>query len=542
MIRCVLIALSVCICLVGNAAAEAPYDTSSWVGANYTPAYCVNQVQLWHDFRPAAIEKELAAAKKHFAITTLRVYLHNIVYNTEKDRFLERIDQFLTICRRHGIRPGFVFFDDCWNHTGIGIEQEPPVDGRHNGRWAACPQDGERTEAHLPALKAYVQDVVRAHREDERVLWWEVFNEPNRKAPFSAKLRTLGYRWIKEPKPIQPVLCCWDDSPETDIVDAHNYSSDFAGGWNRQADLNPKKGTVFTEAGARWYGKRGASNGAPIEVIHWLKQRRAAGRSAPGVYLCWELMVGNSHCRWYWGTKDGTAEPAIPWCGLLWPNATPVSLAEAEAVRSYVTGQKRALFFDDFQAAPALAAYPGWTSYGGAATGSRYLSLPPQTKMVAGDPGWKDYVVEATVMLKNMDGNAGLIVRVTDPGAGDDALRGYYVGFDPSTLYLGKMNYSWQELARYDLRTLPNPVRPDVWNLLRVAVHGPRIRVWFNALHDDVGLRFDFTHNEKPFLKGNIGARTHRTAAWFDDVVVLPIDCLPHASSDDPARELHLPR
>ena len=43
-------------------------------------------------------------------------------------------------------------------------------------------------------------------------------------------------------------------------------------------------------------------------------------------------MVGNSNCRWHWIDKPGAPEPEIPWCGLLWPDATPVSLAEAEAV------------------------------------------------------------------------------------------------------------------------------------------------------------------------------------------------------------------
>ena len=81
--------------------------------------------------------------------------------------------------------------------------------------------------------------------------------------------------------------------------------------------------------------------------MFWLENRRAAKQSTPGVYLCWELMVGNSNCRWYWGTPPDAPEPTVPWCGLLWPDATPVSLAEAEAVRRYVTGKGRALFFDD---------------------------------------------------------------------------------------------------------------------------------------------------------------------------------------------------
>ena len=509
-------------------AAPKPTDTSRWVGANYTPASCVNQVQMWHEFRPEVIDRELAAAQKHFALTSLRVYLHNLVYDAEKAKFLERIDRFLSICRAHGIRPGFVFFDDCHRRDGIFLSpQKPPIDGYHNGRWAACPQGRERKDENLPKFKAYVQDVIRRFRADRRVLWWEIYNEPDRRSAFSGKLRKLGYQWAKEVQPTQPVLCCWDDSPETDIVDAHNYSDDFRS-WARQADLNPAKGTVFTEAGARWYGRRPRSNGAPIEVIHWLRRRKAAGKTVPGVYLCWELVVGNSHCRWYWGTKHGTPEPPIPWCGLLWPDGTPVSLAEAEAVRSYLTGKARAMLFEDFQGAPKTPAPPGWKRYGAGSRGSRgYLALEPSVKMIAGKGDWGDYVLEAAVMLKGDAGNAGLVFRVSAPGEGSDEMRGYYVGFDARTLHLGKMENNWQPLAAFDLRKLQSKTEPDVWNRLRIAAHGPRIRVWFNPLHDDPGLRIDYTDKAKPILRGAVGLRTHKVAAWFDDVIVLPLDALP---------------
>jgi hypothetical protein len=502
------------------------------VGTNYTPAYCVNAVQLWHDFRPAVIERELSAAREHFGLTTLRVYLHNIPYDAEKEVFLERIEQFLVICDRHGIRPGFVFFDDCWNHEGISLDARPPVKGRHNGRWAACPQDVDRTPEKLADLQGYVQDVVRLHATDRRVLWWEVFNEPQMKSDYSVRLRKLGYGWIKELSPIQPVICCWDDSPETDVVDAHNYGSDFAA-WDRQAALDPNKGTVFTEAGARWYAPR-PSNGEPIEVVHWLRGRRERGQYVPGVYLCWELMVGNSNCRWYWGTPDGTPEPTVPWCGLMWPDATPISLAEAEAVRHYTTGQRRAFFFDDFQDAPPPPERPGWKRYGPTnGGGSRVLALGPSEKQITGDPAWKDYVVEAAVMLKADTGNAGLVVRVNDPGSAADAMRGYYVGFDTKKLYLGKMHDNWQPLAEFDLERLDCRVVPGVWNLLRVAVEGPRIRVWFDRMHHDDGLRIDFTDRQQPVLSGNIGLRAHRVDAWFDNVVALPIDALPKRRAAD---------
>ena len=510
------------------------YQTASWVGANYTPGYCVNAVQFWHDFRPDVIKRELAGAQKYFGPTTLRVYLHNIPFDAESGKMLARIEQFLTICSKYGIRPGFVFFDDCWNHSGITLESPPPVKGRHNGRWAACPQDVERTEENLPKFKAYIQEIIRPHCGDRRVLWWEIFNEPKLKSKDNAKsfswsLRELGYKWAKELDPIQPVIACWDDHGWTDIVDAHNYSADWRS-WDKQVELNPGKGTVFTEAGARWHAPR-PSNGEPVEIMSWLQSRKAANKYVPGVYLCWELMVGNSNCRWYWGTKDGVAEPTMPWCGLMWPDSTPVSLAEAEAVRRYTTGRERALFFEDFQNRPEQPLQTQgykWETYSAGNSTDSVLSLGSNVKKVVGDSSWSDFVFEGVVMLGQGKGNAGLIFRVNKPGPGYDQMRGYYVGFDTDALYLGKMNDNWRRLAQFDLSALDCKVVPGVWNQIRIAAVGSRIKVWFNRMHPsadrDHGLRIDFSDNEDPILKGRIGARTRNTNAQFDNLILLPAD------------------
>lgn len=510
-------------------ASAGPHDTSTWIGSNYTPAYAANQVQMWHDFQPEVIERELAAASRQFGLNTVRVYLHYINYREEKALFVQRIEQFLTICQKHGVRPGFTFFDDCWNHKDITLETPPPVDGRHNGRWAAV-QDIDRKDENLAFFKAYVQDIVRPHVNDKRVLWWEVYNEPNRQDRYTQKLCENGYRWIKELAPAQPVICCWSDNPETEIVNAHSYDADFGpgGGWDRQADANPAKGAVFTEAGARWYAGKPASNGSPTEVMRWLRRRRAEGKTTPGVYLCWELMVGNSHCRWYWGTADGAPEPPIPWCGLLWPDGTPVSYAEAEAVRSYAAGEKRALLAEDFAGAKAPVQDPaGWKRYqAGAQTSASRLTLTGQSKLVAGDITWSNYLLETTLMLKSGEGNAGLIFRVNDPGPNPDQMRGYYAGIDRHTLYLGKMNNNWKALATVDLAKIGRSIDPNAWNLLRVAVQGDRIRVWLNPRHDDTAAQIDLRDQDQTVLKGCVGVRTLDTEAWFADVVVLPVEVL----------------
>lgn len=511
------------------ATVKPPIQTSTWVGSNYTPAYAANQIQMWHDFRPEMLDRELSAAVRYFGINTLRVYLHNIVYDAEKQVFLDRIEAFLKICDRHGIKPGFVFFDDCWNHAGITLDTPAAVDGRHNGRWAAL-QDAERKDENLPKFKAYVQAVIAAHRTDKRVLWWEIYNEPNMGNAFTLKLREAGYGWAEEMRPIQPVIACWDDHPWTDIVDAHNYTVDWAS-WDRQSDMNPAKGTVFTEAGARWFGKKPASSGSPIEVIHWLKTRKASNKHVPGVYLCWELMVGNSNCRWYWGTPDGAAEPAIPWCGLLWPDCTPVSYAEAEAIRAYATGKPHALMFEDFQSQPSQAAdeVPGWTGYGANrdVEGSRYLKMSGQSKRIKGDANWSDYLLEATVMLKEGGGNAGICFRVNNPGPGTNEMLGYYLGIDHQSLHLGKMQNGWKPLATVDLTKRANRIEPDTWNMLRVSVIGDRIRAWINPLHDDTSPTIDIRDENDPVLHGAIGLRVSDRTAWFDDVVVLPAAALP---------------
>jgi len=243
-------------------------------------------------------------------------------------------------------------------------------------------------------------------------------------------------------------------------------------------------------------------------------------------------MVGNSNCRWYWGTKHGTPEPTVPWCGLMWPDATPVSLAEAEAVRSYTTGKRQALFFDDFQSDPPTTTRPGWKAYGATgAGGSGVLPLSDGTKMIAGEKKWTDYVLEGVVMLKGESGNAGLVFRVNDPGAGHDEMRGYYVGLDTKELHLGKMNNNWQPLASFDLSKQDCKVVPGVWNQVRVAVEGKRIRVWLNRMHPsadkDRGLRIDYKDEKAPILSGAVGVRAHRVDAWFDNVIALPIEALP---------------
>ena len=64
---------------------------------------------------------------------------------------------------------------------------------------------------------------------------------------------------------------------------------------------------------------------------------------SPDVFLCSrgrEVMVGHSNTRWHWTSRQGDPEPAIPWCGFLYPDGSPVSYTEAAAIRRYTSGGK----------------------------------------------------------------------------------------------------------------------------------------------------------------------------------------------------------
>jgi hypothetical protein len=232
------------------------YAKQPWlVGSNYIPATAINQLEMWQaeTFDTTRIDMELGWAES-LGMNTMRVFLHDLLWQQDSSGFRKRIDRFLTIAKKHKIRPILVLFDSCWfPFPDVGI-QPIPRRGVHNSGWVQSPGAKALTDPKQEIrLLNYVQEVVLAFSTDDRILAWDLWNEPdntNGKSYGSSEPRNKVdlvrallpevYKYARAGLPTQPLTSAvWKggdwSSPEkldpiekiqmelSDIVSFHNY-------------------------------------------------------------------------------------------------------------------------------------------------------------------------------------------------------------------------------------------------------------------------------------------------------------------------------
>ena len=163
-------------------AANRWYAKQPWlVGSNFTPASAANELEMWQadTFDAALIDLELGWAES-IGLNTMRVFLHDLLWKQDADAFAKRLDTFLAIAAKHHIRPMLVLFDSCWDPNPQLGKQAAPRPGIHNSRWLQSPgATALEDRAQYPRLEAYVRGVVGKFARDERILAWDVWNEPD---------------------------------------------------------------------------------------------------------------------------------------------------------------------------------------------------------------------------------------------------------------------------------------------------------------------------------------------------------------------------
>jgi hypothetical protein len=195
------------------------YAKQPWLlGANYTPATAINELEMWQadTFDPKRVDKELGWAES-IGFNTMRVFLHDLLWQQDAKGFQKRIDTFLTISAKHHIKPLFVLFDSVWDPNPHLGKQHAPTPGVHNSGWLQSPgAKALEDPAQYPRLETYVKGVVGAFAKDDRILGWDIWNEPDNtnagsykdpanKAELVTALLPQAFAWAREAHASQPL-------------------------------------------------------------------------------------------------------------------------------------------------------------------------------------------------------------------------------------------------------------------------------------------------------------------------------------------------
>jgi hypothetical protein len=338
------------------AEAKAWYAKQQWpLGSNYLPANAINQLEMWQadTFDPARIDQEFGWAQQA-GMTTMRVFLHDLLWQQDAAGFKKRIDSFLTIANKHGIKPIFVLFDSCWDPEPKLGPQHPPIPGVHNSGWVQSPGVAMTDPSQYPRLEQYVKDIVGSFAKDQRILAWDVWNEPDNpgggnydarepkdKEGHVAKLLPQVFAWARSAAPVQPLTSGvwhhddWSDPAklnavertqieQSDVISFHDYSwpETFAGRVKQLQTYG--RPLICTEYMAR-------GNGSTIDGILPIAKKADVGM------VNWGFVVGKSQTNMPWDSwqRPYTMTPPTLWFhDLFHADGKPYRQREIDILRS----------------------------------------------------------------------------------------------------------------------------------------------------------------------------------------------------------------
>ena len=340
------------------------YAKQPWlVGSNYIPANAINELEMWQadSFDPQRIDLELGWAES-IGLNTMRVFLHDLPWQQDAEGFRKRIDTFLQIAAKHHIKPLLVLFDSCWDANPQLGKQRDPRPGVHNSGWVQSPgTKALQDQAQYPRLERYVKGVLGAFAKDDRIIGWDVWNEPDNsnggrdgdlepetKTEIVLKLLPRVFEWARAMHPTQPLTSgVWKgdwSSPEklspvekiqielSDVISFHNYdkSEEFEKRvlWLRQYH-RPILGTEYMARsnGSTFQGTLPIARKYRVAAINW---GLAAGKTQ--TYYPWDS----------WQRPYVDREPAMWFHDIFQTTGQPYDDKEVAFIKQIIAGENNA--------------------------------------------------------------------------------------------------------------------------------------------------------------------------------------------------------
>ena len=199
-------------------------EENGWmVGTNFNPSTSVNQLEFWQEetFDIETIKRELNWSAE-LGMNLHRVYLHNLLWDQDSLGLLKRMENYLKIADSNDIKTLFVLLDDCWHPLPKPGKQLDPIPFVHNSQWVQAPGAyilGDSLR-HIE-VKNYIKGVVTHFADDQRVIGWDLYNEPGNlnagvpgydefevkenKDIYTLSLLKKAFKWVREVNPSQPI-------------------------------------------------------------------------------------------------------------------------------------------------------------------------------------------------------------------------------------------------------------------------------------------------------------------------------------------------
>lgn len=308
------------------ARANAWWAGRPWVcGVNYVTSSAVNFLEMWHSdtFDPETMARELRWAGK-LGFNAIRTNLHYLVWQHDRDGLMARIDRVLGIATSEGLQTVLCLFDDCGFGGAEPVygRQPDPVPGVHNGRAVANPgRLAVMNRGQWPRFEAYLRDLVSTFGRDDRILFWDLYNEPGNRmvftptgcrqddaalVPHSHALLKMAFAWARDEAPSQPLTVAPWITPLPG-TDAAPYATDF----ERDAIAMSDIVTFHAYAPARYVATlidRLSALGRPLLSTEWMA-RMVDSRIGDQLPLYHARNVG----AFQWGLAQGRSQTHLPW-------------------------------------------------------------------------------------------------------------------------------------------------------------------------------------------------------------------------------------
>ncbi len=327
--------------------ANAWYAQLPWlVGCNYNPATAINQIEMWSDatYDPVQIDKELTWAEE-IGFNTMRVFLSSVVWEHNPQELKNNMNHFLGICEKHHIRPFFVLLDDNWLPESSYGKQPEPQPGVHNSGWVKDPALSLRkdTVQLYRFLRRYFKDVIGSFRNDKRILFWDIYNEPGAQhiGVVSYHLMKKTYEWAREARPSQPItssIC--EMGPENVKLQAFQLENNDINTYHNYKDAADQEQMIkylrmanrpllCTEYMARKF------NSTFQTVLPILKKHRVGA-------INWGFVAGKTQTNFAWGEPlPDKKEPELWFHDILRMDGTPFSQEEVDTIKALLKDNGR---------------------------------------------------------------------------------------------------------------------------------------------------------------------------------------------------------